>query len=135
LIIDILYDARYKEAGWMLQIILLSLISRSYSSIGTSCINIIGKPHLNTLRVAINAIVLCAGSPYIYQQFGSVGLIWFISLSSFIDIPVLLIIMKNNNLFVWYKEVIFLPLLFISYWLGVQFLKLLVITFPNLITS
>jgi len=132
LIIDILYDERYKEAGWMLQIILLSIISLSYNAIGTSCINIIGKPHLNTLRVAIKAIALCAGSAYIHKQFGSIGLIWFISLISFIDIPILIIIMKKNNIFIWYKEIIFLPLLFVSYWLGTQLLKLLIVFSPNL---
>lgn len=135
MIIDLLYDSRYKDAGWMLQIILLSIISLSYNAIGTSCINIIGKPYLNTLRVFVKAVILCVGSVYVYKQFDSVGLIWFVSLISFFDIPILIIMMRINNLFVWYKEFVFLPLLFISYWLGIQFYKLLIAFFPGFESS
>ncbi len=116
-IINILYDARYGEAGWMLSVLGLSLVALRYDLADQSYMAM-GKPKLMTTLTLIRTIALFVLLPLGFQRFGLHGAIWAIVISYFSSFPVAIYYKKTHQLLDIKKEFVMLPLIFLGMGFG-----------------
>lgn len=117
LIIQILYDDRYQAAGWMLQILAITIIGSSFR-LGSTLLLSMGNPKVGTIAVALRAIALVIMIPYGYDNYGLHGAVWAIAINPLFEIPVILWFFSRYQLISWFKEIMFLPMIGIGYGLG-----------------
>ena len=122
-IIDILYDHRYQNAGWMLNILALSLISIRYN-LTDQCYMALGKPRVMTALIVIRTVTLFVLLPIAFKQFGMQGAVWAIVISGFSSFPAAIYYKKITNLLDIKKELITLPMFLIGLGFGFIFNKL-----------
>lgn len=123
IIIQILYDDRYQEAGWMLQILAITIIGSSFR-LGSTLLLSMGNPKVGTAAVAIRAIALLVMIPWGFEHYGLYGAIWSIAVNPLFEIPVILWFFSKYKIISWYKEVRFIPALGIGYLAGVLVVNL-----------
>jgi O-antigen/teichoic acid export membrane protein len=123
-IIQILYDERYQESGWMLQVLAITLIGSSFR-LGSTLLLAMGNPKIGTIAVAIRALALLIMIPWGFHNYGMHGAIWSIAINPLFEIPVILYFFSKYKIISWYKEVIFIPVIAVGYIAGDFFVKLL----------
>jgi O-antigen/teichoic acid export membrane protein len=116
-IINVLYDARYIEAGWMLSVLGLSLIALRYNLADQSYMAM-GKPKLMTTLTLIRTTALFVLLPLGFQRFGLHGAIWAIVISYFSSFPMAIYYKKSHDLLDVKKELIMLPLVLVGIGFG-----------------
>jgi O-antigen/teichoic acid export membrane protein len=116
-IINVLYDARYIEAGWMLSVLGLSLIALRYNLADQSYMAM-GKPKLMTTLTLIRTTALFILLPLGFQRFGLHGAIWAIVISYFSSFPMAIYYKKSHDLLDVKKELIMLPLVLVGIGFG-----------------
>jgi len=79
LIVDLLYDHRYAEAGAMLQILSFGLFFTRYSLSGSLYVAL-GKPQYQTVVQVMNIVSMFALIPTLYALYGVPGAIWAVAL-------------------------------------------------------
>ncbi|MBV1889344.1 MAG: oligosaccharide flippase family protein [Proteobacteria bacterium] len=117
-VINILYDDRYAEAGWMIEILSFSLIFIGYSMAGV-CLMAKGNSKSNMWLTLIATIFLYVSVPIAYSYYGLYGAVVMISLNFIIDIPSTFYMLKKYDLLLLSKEFRMLPVLGLSYGSGV----------------
>jgi O-antigen/teichoic acid export membrane protein len=80
-IVDLLYDHRYHDAGWMLQVLCVRLIIVAVVSNGESCLVALGHPQYSFAENLCRAIAIVVAVPIGWWQAGVHGLIWAVALS------------------------------------------------------
>lgn len=120
LIIKILYDDRYQDAGWMLQILSISLIGSNYT-LGSKLLTILGYPYIRTVIVSARAILLWTTVPLALHLYGIQGGLYAISGNVAIEIVILIIALYKYNMLSLYREFILLPIVLAGYALGEGF--------------
>ena len=80
-IIDLLYDRRYHDAGWMLQVLSVRLLIVAVVSNGESCLTALGHPQYSFAENLSRTIAIVVAVPIGWWQAGVHGLIWAIALS------------------------------------------------------
>lgn len=117
LFIRVLYDDRYIEAGWMLEILSLSVLFVGYMLAGSV---LIAKG--DGKRTALLTFIATAGFfisvVLSYNLFGITGALFAIALNGIIDLPGGLYMMKKYNVLKINKEFRMLPLFFVAYGIG-----------------
>lgn len=83
-IIDFLWDDRYHEAGWMLQILCVKAATRSVFDPADKCLVALGRVRTSFINNAARTVFLFAGVPLGWHLFGESGVIWGVVLS---DLP------------------------------------------------
>jgi len=78
-IIDFLYDSRYSEAGWMLEVLSISLVGTGLLVAG-QCFLALGKSRLLSFLVVIQTLILFTMLPLMFELFGIHGAIYVIAL-------------------------------------------------------
>ncbi len=108
LLIQILYDDRYLSAGFMLQILSISLIATRYD-IAEQYYLVIGKPKLLSAINSIRAtsIYLCIPLGFYFYDFN--GALWGYVLSYFSSVPYTLYLNVKHGIFNFKEEIIVLP--------------------------
>ena len=122
-IIHLLYDSRYADAGWMLNVLALSLIALRYNLADQSYLAL-GKPKLMTMLTLIRTVALFVFLPIAYHQFGLHGAIWAIVASYFSSFPMAIYYKKTHQLLDVKKELITLPMIFLGIACGYAFNKI-----------
>lgn len=117
IIIDLLYDARYGEAGYMFQILSISFIEARFCVTG-QCYMALGKPQILAPLISTKLVVLFLSLPIAFQVYGMDGAIWSIALSGLATIPLTYYFKVKHLLFDLKKELLFLLCLPIGYILG-----------------
>jgi len=117
LLIEILYDQRYEQAGSMIEVLSLSIIFVGYSMAGV-CLMAKGDVKSNAVLILIATVFLYISVPFAYYFFGFYGALVVISLNYIIDVPSTFYMMKKNNLLDILKEFRMLPVLGVSYGFG-----------------
>lgn len=112
-IMNVLYDSRYQDAGWMLQLLGMSLFSIRYD-VSSLCYLIFGKPKLLTLLIFARVIGLYLFVPISFLIYGKHGGIMAIALNFTIGLPILFWFNLKNGIMNIKKEIIVLPLLVIG---------------------
>lgn len=122
-IIALLYDERYMQAGRILEILSLILLAERYS-LTNQCFMAMGKPKLLVPTILLRVVFLYMSIPFAHMYYGLNGVIWSITISSFIALPVIYYL-KAKYLLLDYKKEIF-PLIFIlpGYFLGIGIIYL-----------
>jgi len=122
-IIEFLYDERYHEAGWMLQVLSVSLVGLAMTRLGLSCLTALGSTKIRMKIMLVKSLMIFIGLPVLLHYYGFFGAVWGVTLSAFVAIPVQYIEMRRNKVFSLLKEVRMLPILGISYYFSCYVIK------------
>lgn len=118
LIIDVLYDDRYIEAGWMLQILLFSVIGNTLSVVSMECLSALSITKVRMWVMLARTLGIVIGLPLAFKFYGLPGALWAVSINVFLPLPILYWTLHKNDVFSFFKEVRCLPILGIGYLLG-----------------
>jgi O-antigen/teichoic acid export membrane protein len=124
LIIDILYDNRYKEAGWMLKILLLSVIGNTLTAVSMECLSALSITKVRMWVMLIRTIGIIFGLPLAFNLYGFEGALWAISINVFLPLPIIYWTLNKNHVFILLNELRALPMLGIGYLLGLLLISL-----------
>jgi O-antigen/teichoic acid export membrane protein len=78
-IVDLLYDHRYTQAGWVLQVLSFGLFFTRYS-LSCSTYVAIGKPQYLTVVQLLNIASMVVSIPALHALYGVPGAIWAVAL-------------------------------------------------------
>ena len=109
-IINLLYDSRYHDAGWMLQILSFSLIGIRYE-IANCCYLALGKPGHWTAIICARFFGFYISVPIAFYFFGLHGALWAISLSFLSGAPLVFYFNYQYKILDWKREFFTLPAL------------------------
>lgn len=87
-IVDVLYDHRYHDAGWMLQALCVRLLIIAVVTNGESCLVALGHPRYAFAENVGRAISIIVAIPLGWWAAGVRGLIWSIALSELVPLIV-----------------------------------------------
>ena len=80
-LIALLYDPRYREAGWMLEVLAVALLTVPFQ-ISVQCYMALGKPRLHSHILAIRLVALVMALPIGSYFFGLSGALWGLCIQS-----------------------------------------------------
>ncbi len=112
-VIDLLYDDRYREAGWMLEILTVSLFFTRYEVSGL-CYLVLGKPKLLTLINFIRAIAVYVSVPLAFEHLDFKWAIWVVACNYLVALPFMFYFNMSYGFFDLKKELKVLPMLLIG---------------------
>lgn len=84
-IVHLLYDSRYSDAGWMLQILICGAIAVPYQ-VAIQCFLALGKPHLFTQVLLARLVALVAALAVGFHLGGLSGALWGIVASQVLPV-------------------------------------------------
>jgi O-antigen/teichoic acid export membrane protein len=79
-----IYDARYRDATWIVPILALGLWHTLLYNTSTSCLFAIGKPKYIVVGYLFSAIAMFSLTPVTFHVWGLVGFVWTVAFS---DLP------------------------------------------------
>jgi len=88
-VVALLYDIRYHEAGWMLQLLCIRLIMVAALSNSEACLIAIGKPQYSVVQNACRAAWILFGIPLGWHLMGIKGVVLAVALS---EMPTLVVL-------------------------------------------
>jgi O-antigen/teichoic acid export membrane protein len=109
-LIRVLYDPRYEQAGWMLQILAVGLLSVPFS-LGQVSLLARGLPRVFVNITAVRVPIVLILIPVGFYIFGLPGAVWAIVLSQLWNVPMTIYYQVKFDLFDLWKELQLLPLL------------------------
>jgi len=127
LIINFLYDSRYESAGWMLEILSISLISVGFM-LSDQLLLAHGKPKYTSLMVMVQVLSLYFFVPLGFLYFGLIGAVWAVALNPVLKVCIAMFIMKRKFFLNFYREVRGLPFVGIGFFAGELFKKSIYMT-------
>jgi O-antigen/teichoic acid export membrane protein len=87
-IVSLLYDQRYHQAGWMLQILSVRLLIVASISNSESSLVALGHPKYSFAQNLCRAVAICVGIPIGWSLAGVEGVIWAVALA---ELPPLIV--------------------------------------------
>lgn len=88
-LVGLLWDARYVEAGWMLRILCLRVAVACVMLPCEVCLVATGESRFGFARSALTMLAIVIGVPIGYELAGSYGLVWAVALS---EIPAIFVL-------------------------------------------
>jgi O-antigen/teichoic acid export membrane protein len=119
-LIELLYDPRYQQAGWMLEVLAIAVLSVPFNLAQFSLLAR-GLPKLFTSVIAIRVAVTIVLIPLGFHLFGLPGALWAIVGSQLSSAPVTIYYQIKHGLFDLPREVLLLTTLFGGMLLGTAF--------------
>jgi O-antigen/teichoic acid export membrane protein len=119
-LIELLYDERYQQAGWMLEVLAVALLTVPFRTV-TQCFMALGLPHILSNIIAFRLATLFVATPMGFHFFGLPGALWGIVLSHFSYLPTLILYSAKNSLFDLRKELLLLPTVVMGMAVGMLF--------------
>jgi len=107
-VINILYDSRYAQAGWMLEMLGAAMLIIPIRTALQSLLAL-GEPRILTITAVIRLAALVVGAPIGFLSFDTPGILWAITLSHFSCIPIIVIASVKHDLFDLRRELIGFP--------------------------
>ena len=117
-IVNILYDARYSDAGWILQILVISVIGNTLSVVSAECLSALSITKVRMWVMLIRTLGLFIGLPIFFNLYGFYGAVWVIALNVWISLPIVYWTLAKNSVFSFLKELRILPVIGIGYAIG-----------------
>lgn len=117
LLIRLLYDDRYLQAGHMLEILSIGLLEVRYA-LAIQCFMALGMPKLMVPVIAVRTLALFGLMPVAFHFWGLDGALWVIGASAVLALPVTFHLKIGQGLFDLKRELIVLPLMVVGYALG-----------------
>lgn len=118
LVVEILYDDRYVDAGWMLQLLSFSLVFARYGAFQMAYLAL-GQSQLCTI---INLVKCCSSIILIlvmHAHFGLAGAVAAVSLHSVVPTLLILYLNASRGLNDWRHEICVLPAWGLGYGIGI----------------
>src|SRR5262249_6921462 len=106
-LIGLLYDPRYAQAGWMLEILAAALLTVPFE-ITIQYFMALGKPQLNANILAVRFVALFMGIPIGFHFFGLSGALWGLVSSRLLYLPIIILYSARHGLFNLRKELLLL---------------------------
>jgi O-antigen/teichoic acid export membrane protein len=116
-LICLLYDHRYADAGWMLQILAAMLIAAPFQ-IAVQSYLALGMPQLHSKILLVRLMVLVTAMPVGFLLFGLPGVLWGIVGSQLSSVPVFIFYNARNGLLDLRKELLPFPALLFGMGIG-----------------
>jgi O-antigen/teichoic acid export membrane protein len=113
MLIGLMYDRRYADAGWMLEILSVGLLAVPFN-LSTYALLAIGKARLFTYLIAVRVATTFVLVPLGFHFFGVPGALWAIVASQLSFVPSTIYYQIRYDLFELYKEVLLLPALLVG---------------------
>jgi O-antigen/teichoic acid export membrane protein len=123
-LIHLLYDARYEEAGWMLQMLAMALLTTPLQ-IAAQCYLALGMPQLHWRVLIIRVAALFAAVVTGFHVFGVPGAIWGIVASHFASLPLFIYYNTRHGIFNLSRELAAIPIVLAGLALGVLVTKVI----------
>ena len=117
-IVHILYDVRYSNAGWMLQILIFSVIGNTLSLVSMECLSALSITKVRMWVMLIRTVGLFIGLPLFFNLYGLNGAIWAVALNVWLSLPVVYWTLVKNSVFSLINEVKALPMIGVGYFFG-----------------
>ncbi len=89
LLVSFLYDPRYHDAGWMLQILCVRLLLVSMLAPSSSSLFALGMTKYSLIQNACRAAMILVGVPIGWNLYGIHGVVWAVALS---ELPVVVVV-------------------------------------------
>lgn len=119
-IISLLYDDRYINAGWMLQILAAGIAFEIATNVGPYYLGI-GKPRLFAFTIGVKALLLITSMLVGSIYFGATGLVIGIAMSSVLYYLVEVYFLHKFNIWFWYVDfLLILLIIFVSYFVYIN---------------
>jgi O-antigen/teichoic acid export membrane protein len=110
-LIKLLYDPRYADAGWMLQVLAVGLLKIPFN-LPQWCLLARGLAKSFTGLVALQAATTIVLTPLGFHYFGVPGAVWGIVASQLLNVPAVIYYQVKYDLFYLAKELALLPTFF-----------------------
>ncbi len=107
-LIALLYDRRYEQAGWMLEIISVALVTIPFR-VAIDCLLALGLSRLFTQLLAIRVVSLFLLVPLGFHYFNLPGALWGFVASHFSSLPAIIYYKIRYGLFDLSKELLLMP--------------------------
>jgi O-antigen/teichoic acid export membrane protein len=120
-IIGTLYDDRYANAGWILQILVVSVVGNTLSLVSMECLSALSVTKVRMWVMLIRTISLFVGLPLFYHYYGFYGAIWVVAINVWVSLPLTYYTLAKNSVFDFIKEIRMLPFVGIGYIVGYLF--------------
>lgn len=88
-LVKVLYDSRYHEAGWMLQILCVRLLMVSILLSSESCLFALGQPRYAVIQNICRATWILVGIPFGWHAYGITGVVWAVATT---EVPVIFVL-------------------------------------------
>ena len=124
-IIEVIYDDRYLDASWMLEILSLSLLFTG--PITSSVLMLaIGRPKFDVILRSLQLTVLFVTLPILYFQFGMHGALWSVVIVAFCSSLIDIVYRYKNDLLVFKNELRMYPIVIVGYLAGLVLNEILI---------
>jgi len=107
-LIGLLYDHRYEQAGWMLEVLAVALLTIPFR-VASFCLLALGLPRLFTQLIAIRVVSLFLLVPLGFHYFDLPGALWAFVASYFSGLPATIYYKIKYGLFDLTKELLLIP--------------------------
>lgn len=107
-LITLLYDARYADAGWMLQILSVGLLMIPFQ-LALQAFLALNRPKINTAISTLRLTIMLAAMPIGFKAMGLPGALIGLVTSSMVCILVIVFFSVRMRIFDWRRELIPLP--------------------------
>ena len=112
-LIGLLYDPRYAQAGWMVEILAAILLGVPLQ-IAIQSFMALGMPKIQSIVLAIRFATLSVAMPAGFYLFGLAGALWGIVASQLLCAPVVVYFSSKHSLYDLRKELLAAPAFFIG---------------------
>jgi O-antigen/teichoic acid export membrane protein len=119
-VVGFLYDRRYEQAGWMLEVLAVALVGLPFNLAHVGLLAS-GLPRIFTNVIAIRVFVTVLAVPLGFYFFGLPGALWAIALSQLSSAPATIYYQLKYDLFDLSKELLLVPALFAGMIVGKGF--------------
>jgi O-antigen/teichoic acid export membrane protein len=119
-LIRLLYDLRYEQSGWMIEVLAVALMTVPYH-IAVQCFLALGIAKLVSDIAMIRLVALVVLTPLGFHVFGLSGALWGIALSSVACVPAIIFYARKYKLFDIRKELLPLPAVLLGAMVGKAF--------------
>jgi O-antigen/teichoic acid export membrane protein len=109
-LIELFYDRRYTQAGWMLEILATGIIAIPFQMMIQSFLAL-GMPKLQSHVLAVQLAVLCLAMPLGFHFFGLPGALWGRVFSQVLPMSITIIYSMRYGVFGLRQELVPLPIL------------------------
>jgi O-antigen/teichoic acid export membrane protein len=106
-IVDLLYDNRYAQAGWMLQMLGVALLAAPFGTSASSLVSM-GMPRLFSSIPIVRAVTLYVAAILGHMWFGVPGALWGVVISYLVPVPLILFFQIRHGLVDVSREVMLL---------------------------
>jgi len=116
-LVGLLYDHRYADAGWMLQILAATLIAAPFQ-IAVQAYLALGMPQLHSKILFVRLIALVAAVPVGFLLFGLPGALWGIVVSQLSSLPMFIFYNRRLGVLDLQKELLPFPAVLLGMGIG-----------------